>query len=262
VIIALVAALLLLRHELRIRRRAVAAEAAARAAAEQRLRDRAGLCATVAHEIRNPLTVIIGWVELLPMRAPDDLQPVRAIRQSAEDVTRLLDDLLALSRFDAGGGAMAPRPEPVAIAAWLNALVERHLPRATERGLSLTVDVAATLPERLRIDPGRLAQAVGNLVVNAVKYTRDGQVTVRAAWAADRLHLSVADTGPGVPSDQRARLFDPFFQRDGQSTALGGSGLGLAVVRRLAQAMDGDVTLDCPATGGAVFTIEIAAPVA
>lgn len=215
--------------------------------------------ATMSHELRTPLNSIIGFSSLLlqevqgPLNATqqDDLQ---AVSRSAHHLLNLINDLLDLSKVEAGRMEVrCQRVEPEVLFQELSK-VAQGLPVSPDVQLEIRLDEDAPAPWA---DPKRLYQVALNLVSNALKFTASGRVTIRvAAGPEGRFHLEVEDTGPGIPGDQRDAIFDPFSQLD-QSTARahGGTGLGLTISRRLVMLMGGEIRLRSELGAGSTFTV-------
>lgn len=230
-------------------------------------RARRQLLADVSHELRTPLTAIRGYAETLtlPQFAPAAEQGRRAVAVIQEEVhriDRLVDDLLDLARYEAGGVQLSRQPVRVAD---LFARVEaRHAPEATARGIRLTTHVAAGA-ETLDADPLRLEQALQNLAANAIRHTPDGgTVSLAAERDGDRLRLSVRDTGEGIAPEHLPHVFDRFYKADPSRAATSsaparshaaGSGLGLSIVRAIVQLHGGTIGVESTPNVGTVFTI-------
>jgi two-component system sensor histidine kinase BaeS len=204
-------------------------------ATEQR---RLRLVGDVAHELRTPLTTLDGYLEGLQdgvvAAAPETWT---LLRREAARLTRLVDDLQDLWRAEAR--ELPLRIEPVDVVAAAAEAVERALPAATARRIEVRVDAAGVLIARA--DRDRLAQILDNYLSNALRYApEDTVVVVRAEAGADEVRLSVIDAGPGLTPDQQTKVFERFYRIDpSRSRALGGAGIGLAISRALASAMDG-----------------------
>lgn len=203
--------------------------------------------ATVSHELRTPLNGIVGMTQLLEHapHLPAQAHRLGVIRQCADHLQVLINDVLDLSRMEFGRLPLAPVPTD--LARLVRTVAELMHGVARERGLQLTVTVAPDLPPACLIDPVRVRQILLNLVGNALKFTPDGRVSVGVAPAPgdpDRLRIDVQDGGPGVPATDRERIFEAFEQgAEGVRAGQSGSGLGLTIARQLARAMGG--SLDC-----------------
>ena len=219
--------------------------------------------ATLSHEFRTPLNGVLGMARLLDgtRLTAEQKSYVAALRESGDHLLALVNDVLDLARL--GAGKIELHPAPTDIAGLLRQTAELMSPRAHEKGIEIAWACPAGLPPILA-DEGRLRQVLLNFAGNAVKFTETGGVLLTAESAAeDRLRLVVRDTGPGVPEAARTRIFEPFVHADpSHGAALGGAGLGLAIVTRLSNAMNGTVGVGEAAGGGAEFWIEAAFPTA
>ena len=228
-------------------------------AAEHAAAARSQFVATVSHEIRTPLNAVIGMASLLALDelAPAQRERLGVIQVASEQLLSILNDVLDLSRMDAG--AIERRATDFRLRELLDHAigVARGLPGAG--ALELSLDVAGELPEWLRGDQPRLAQVLINLLGNAVKFTPAGRVSLRAGTSAapdgrPLLSLAVADTGPGIAPEFHERIFEPFGQAEG-GAARKGTGLGLAISRRIAHALGGTLALDSGPGRGSTFTL-------
>ncbi len=219
------------------------------------VREKSEFLATMSHEIRTPLSGISGAAALLldSALAPPDQELAAIVADAAEALSGLLGDVLDVSRIEAGEIVLEESDYD------LNRLLTNvaGVLRPTLRGrpLTLAVALADSVPSSLRGDVARVRQIVLNLASNAVKYTGRGRIELRAQAAGDRLRITVADTGPGIAPDLLARLFEPWTRGHGREWA--GTGLGLGIARRLARAMDGDVTAISTPGVGSAFTLEL-----
>lgn len=212
--------------------------------------------ASLSHEFRTPLNGVLGMARLLEGTALSGEQRayVAALRDSGEHLLTLVNDVLDFAKLGAGGIAL--RPAPTDLAALLQGVAELLSPRAAEKGVEVAWAAPPT-PTVIRADEGRLRQILLNLAGNAVKFTQVGGVLILAeAREAGRIRFSVQDTGPGVPKADQDRIFEAFAQSDAGQSDLGGAGLGLAIARRIARAMGGEVGMESPDGGGAVFWFE------
>lgn len=217
----------------------------------------------MSHEMRTPLNGVIGMLGLLSRTKLDGAQRAYAAsaRESAEHLLGLVNDLLDFARLDAG--KLELEANPVDLERLCQGVAELLSPKAHEKGLEIVWTVDADVPQVLA-DDGRLRQILFNLGGNAVKFTPAGGVRIAVQRAGGtearpRLRFVVDDTGPGVPEDARARVFEQFGHVDpSDANRFGGTGLGLAVVDRLVQAMGGQVGIDDRPGGGARFWVEVA----
>ncbi|MBV9833247.1 MAG: PAS-domain containing protein [Alphaproteobacteria bacterium] len=217
--------------------------------------------ATMSHEIRTPMNGVLGMMEILERQGIDEEQQttVETMRESAQALLRIIDDVLDFSKIEAG------RLELESTAFSLSGVIEGAMaairPQSDEKHLPLSSDIDPGSSDALEGDPVRVRQILLNLLSNAVKFTERGGVRVAAATAPlgdgrIRVSLSVADSGIGMDDAQLARLFEPFAQADSSTTRrYGGTGLGLSIVRRLAQLMEGDVSVESKSGTGTTFRV-------
>ncbi|MFN2567580.1 MAG: ATP-binding protein [Gemmatimonadaceae bacterium] len=217
--------------------------------------------AVVSHDLRTPLTAIIGYVDLMEMGVPNQLpdatrERLRRIRTSATHLLYLLNELLIFARLDSGREELRRSDVDLRDVARDAAAVGE--PLALERGLRFHLD----LPEHpviLRTDPNKVRQVLLNLIGNAVKYTRQGEIRVELREPAERLAtFRVRDTGVGIAEQHVQQIFEPFWQVDPNQRARdGGTGLGLSVVRRLVQLLGGEVCVESELGRGSTFTVTL-----
>ena len=220
--------------------------------------------ANMSHEIRTPMTAIMGYADLLldaDTSAVDRSAHIQTIRRNGEHLLSILNDILDLSKIEAGRMTIEDAPcSPVAILGEVASLMRV---RAKEKGLCLEVLFETPIPETIRTDPTRLRQIVVNLVSNAVKFTDRGGVRIVARCEgtgtdAPVLVLEVVDTGIGMSDSQVANVFEPFVQGDSSATRrFGGTGLGLAICRRLSLMMGGDLVVESQPGRGSVFRFSV-----
>jgi PAS domain S-box-containing protein len=237
------------------------AERAAKTATEAKSR----FLASMSHEIRTPMNGVLGVLHLL--RAEPLSEGGRTLLDEALQcghmLSELINDILDLSKIEAGQMQLAP--EPTDPAAALRGVANLLRPQAESKGLTLSIE--AEDEGWFCVDPVRLRQALFNLMGNAVKFTPQGKVTarmsLRGSGEAPKLRFEIEDTGVGIPLEARPRLFGQFQQADDSATRqFGGTGLGLAITRHLAHMMGGEVGFDSVEGRGSTFWIEIAAPAA
>lgn len=243
------------------RSRLYEAEQDARRRAEQASQSKSQFLAVMSHELRTPLTAVIGYADLLASETSGELGPKQAeqvgrIRSSAWHLVSIIDEILTFARMEAGREQV--RLERLDAAHLARAACELLEPQARARGLELHVDVPPG-PLWIRSDPGKVRQILLNLLGNAVKFTDEGGVFLTLHPEGDEwLAFTVRDTGPGIDAEHLERIFEPFTQADQSATRLkGGTGLGLAVSRRLAHLLGGDVTVDSTVGEGSTFTLRL-----
>ncbi len=233
----------------------------ARDTAEAATRAKSEFLANMSHEIRTPLNGVLGMAQALDAR---DLDPevrgmVGVIRDSGANLMAILNDVLDLSKIEAG--KLAITPIDASLLHTVGQVQALFMPAAAEKNLQfvLTSTLPATL--QLRYDPVRVRQCVSNLVSNAVKFTHAGRIEItvsldEAVEGRSRISIAIADTGIGMDAPTSLRLFEAFSQADASTTrSFGGTGLGLAISRRLARMMGGDIVVRSTPGRGSVFTL-------
>lgn len=218
--------------------------------------------ATMSHEIRTPMNGILGMAQIFQMPDLDDKQRatcVRILTQSGNSLLHIVNDILDLSRIEAGHHALRPQstsPYDVGSDA-----VELFVLQAQSKGLSLSFTSKFDKHKRVIVDPYCLQQMIANLLSNAVKFTHQGSIELEATLTASdppMLEYTVTDTGIGIPSDKQGKLFEAFSVVDDSTTRqFGGSGLGLSIVRRLAEQMGGSVSVQSVADQGSCFSLRV-----
>ena len=236
-------------------RELVATSAAAMVAA----RTKADFLATMSHELRTPLNAVIGMSELLHDTPLDSTQKsyVSTIQNSGESLLDTLTDILDFSQLDAG--RIHVERLPVSLKFLFNGL-KTHFQQALEtKQLTLNVDIGVECPRRFWGDPEHIRQVLRHLIMNAIKFTDAGFISIRVSGEVLstgqlRLHFQVKDSGVGIPKEHLKGLFTPFFQADGSTTRHhGGTGIGLAICKRLCDAMKGDIWVESEVGKGSVF---------
>jgi signal transduction histidine kinase/HPt (histidine-containing phosphotransfer) domain-containing protein/ActR/RegA family two-component response regulator len=238
------------------------AEEASRARlAEEASRAKSNFVANMSHEIRTPMTAIIGYADLLldpDATAAERVQHVQTIRRNGEHLLGILNDILDLSKIEAGKMTVEKvRCSPSAVIVDVASLMRV---RAKSKGLFFEVHYQTPIPETIETDPTRLRQILLNLVGNAIKFTSTGGIRVLARCdqkdGAAQITLEVVDTGIGMTHEQTSALFQPFVQADTSTTRrFGGTGLGLAICRRLAAILGGDIEVESSLGRGSVFRL-------
>jgi PAS domain S-box-containing protein len=241
--------------------RDVSDELRAQQALEDANRRKDQFLATLSHELRTPMTAVLGWVRMLKLGLPeaDAREAIETIERSALIQAQLIDDVLDVSRVVAG--KMTLHPLPVNLGTVLHAAMSTVHPAAAAKGIELLSSVPPLLP-RVLGDEGRLQQVIWNLLSNAVKFTpRGGVVTTRLARVSSIVRLTVQDTGSGIDPSFLPHVFEPFSQEDGSSTrSHEGIGIGLSIVRSLVELHGGRIRAWSEGSGrGAKFIVELPA---
>jgi two-component system, sensor histidine kinase len=234
--------------------------------AELAMADRAAMAAIVSHELRTPLSAIVAGAHVIRgAGAGSNIdETADLIADASRLMTGMLNDLLDHSKIEAR--AMTLEARDFDVEALLRDTAKFWSAPAAQKGLTLTTRSSGDGPIWLRGDPYRLRQILNNLVSNAIKFTRAGEVALEASVtpAADgalRLRLTVRDQGPGIAAEALERLFSPFAQASAEvARTYGGTGLGLTVSRDLARLMGGDLTVDSVLGDGAAFTLAVTLP--
>lgn len=225
--------------------------------------------ANMSHEIRTPLGAILGFAELLgkPNLSDDERKNVVAtIQRNGSALLKIIDEILDLSKVEAGKVELEKVTVP--LDSLLNDVHEMFAVKAKRKNLDLNISLVSSLPSKIETDPTRLRQLFVNLVGNALKFTQNGHVNVTVSWRQDDkeqdrrvgiLRVDVTDTGIGIDQEKVNTLFKPFTQVDSStSRKFGGTGLGLALSRQLAQAMGGNVWIEkSDVAGGSTFAFEV-----
>ena len=233
--------------------------------AEQATRLKSEFLANMSHEIRTPLNGVLGMAQVLAhgKLTPSQAEQVGVILDSGNTLMVLLNDILDLSKIEAGRMDLSPVPGDLRHK--LSSLFKLHEASAQEKGIGIRLFVDPSVPSALVFDPVRVRQCVSNLVSNAIKFTSKGEVMVVVTsepteQGAHRVVIHVSDTGVGIAADKIDRVFESFAQEDGSTTRkFGGTGLGLSITRRLARMMGGDVTAVSEAGRGSIFTLKFIA---
>jgi PAS domain S-box-containing protein len=231
----------------------------ARLEAERANRAKSEFLSRMSHDLRTPLNAILGFAQLLAADAltTDQQECVQQIQAGGRHLLDLINEVLDLTRIEAGYLSLSPEPVHVGdIAAHAAALVA---PLGRDRGIAIVVEPSPLFQQSVRADRQRLNQVLLNLLSNAVKYNRDGgQVILSVDQHGSRLRLVVTDTGFGIAEEKQTLLFRPFERLGAESTGVEGTGLGLTLVRGLAEAMGGSVGFRSEVDRGSTFWIELA----
>lgn len=246
------------------RKNVEAAMLKAREAAESANRAKSEFLANMSHEIRTPMTAILGFADLLAdadLSSDERHEFLQGIRRNGAALIKLIDDILDLSRIEAGEFTVQQTDCP--LQPIIDDVVATARISAEAKGLSLTVEHESRLPATIYTDPSRLRQILVNLVGNAVKFTHHGGVRLilrhtDREGGRPQMRFTVSDTGCGIPANTIDRLFQPFTQVDASASRRhGGAGLGLSISRRLAEALGGSIDVTSELGQGSAFTLRL-----
>jgi two-component system CheB/CheR fusion protein len=224
------------------------------------------LLSTMSHDLRTPLTAMLNMINVIrddPGRHCTD-QNLQLIQEAGQELKSLLEDTFSLAKIESGRFVL--KESPVALRDLLGQVVKAYAAEAQSKNIKLRLDVDSALPDMIGTDKERLRQVVTNLVSNALKYTYEGAVTLRALSqdapdAADgqRLIVAVEDSGIGIPQDLQTRIFDSFFQSAGSGLAkeISGTGLGLAISKRIVEKMGGRLVVRSDSGKGSTFSFDV-----
>jgi PAS domain S-box-containing protein len=210
---------------------------------------------TVSHDLRSPLTAILGYVDLLDRVGPLNEQQhefIHRVQNSVKSITALVNDLLDLGRIEAGFDS---HKEMVSLDGTIRYAMENLGGQISDKKLNLQLNLPQDIPQ-LRGNPVRLRQMIDNLVGNAIKYTPEGgDITVDLEVQKDQIFLRVSDTGPGIPPPDQPHVFEKFFRASNVPKGVGGSGLGLAIVKSIVDNHQGRIWVDSLLGKGSAFTV-------
>jgi PAS domain S-box-containing protein len=244
-------------------RRQAETDKIAQEAAIQANKAKSMFLANMSHEIRTPMNAIIGFSDLLfaSIQDPKQRSQIEAIRSSGKNLLRLINDILDLSKIEAG--KMAIQNERVNIHEIIKEVKTIFVHTTNEKGLQFIIDKAENIPSALLLDETRIRQILFNLIGNAIKFTDKGEVVlslskkIKGPSKID-LIIQVKDTGIGIPENQQHLIFEAFTQQEGQrSMQYGGTGLGLTITKRLVEMMGGNIELSSEFEKGSTFTITL-----
>ena len=221
---------------------------------------KAEFVSVASHELKTPINVIMGYVQLLeegmygPI-TPQQREVLRTLESQCAGLTRLVRQLLDVSRFQAGGGKLDPRPVP--FVHFLDELERGFAVLAHQRGVAFRVVRGDELPAEVVWDLDRMNEVLGNLLSNAFKFTsRGGRVELHVDATGDAIAMQVRDSGAGIPQDQLPHIFRKFYQADNQSAAdAAGTGLGLAIAKEIVEAHEGTIAAESTPGEGTTFLL-------
>ncbi|HZZ71835.1 MAG TPA: response regulator [Pirellulales bacterium] len=229
---------------------------------EQASQYKSDFLANMSHELRTPLNSSLILAKLLADNpngnlSAEQVQYAQTIQSAGNDLLALINDILDLSKIEAGH--MEVRPESVSISRLLESLARTFQPLADQRGLELKTVIDGQAPQEITTDPQRLEQILKNLLSNAIKFTEQGEVEISVRTAEDqRVNFSVRDTGIGIPEDKQGIVFEAFQQVEGTTNRrFGGTGLGLSISRQLTRLLGGDLHLESTVGRGSTFTVTV-----
>lgn len=235
--------------------------AAATARAEQASRYKGEFLANMSHEMRTPLNGVIGLTQLALecCQQPEVLKHLNIVQVSAKGLLGLINDVLDFSKIESG--LMEIAPVAFAVRPLVGEICSMLEPQTLGKHLTLESGMDESIPEWVLADDRRLRQVLVNLIGNALKFTSEGRVSVKATWQAGRLRLTVSDTGIGISAEKQAAIFDAFQQADtSTSRRYGGTGLGLTISKKLVEMMGGRLSVESEPGKGSRFSFTIDAP--
>jgi signal transduction histidine kinase/CheY-like chemotaxis protein len=248
-----------LQREIAERIEAESAARVARAEAERANSAKSEFLSRMSHELRTPLNAVLGFAQLLELDdlSSDQRESVEQIEKAGRHLLDLINEVLDIARIESGQLSLSL--EPVEVRSAVSEALELLRPLAAERGISVVLEESPALYLYAKADRQRLKQVLLNLLSNGVKYNRDGgELTLRCVQVSgDRIRVEVADDGPGIPSDGIHRLFVPFERLGADSTGVEGAGLGLALSKRLVEAMGGVLGVSTSPGQGSTFSVEL-----
>lgn len=223
-----------------------------------RLKDE--LVQNVSHELRTPLTFVKGYVDLLMegemgLVTPHQQEALLIVAEKTDEITRLIEDIITLQRIDAGNLQL----EKVSLAEMIKTAVASHTLVADKKGMRIAPQIPDGIADLAFVDKQRINQVLDNIIGNALKFSPDGGIiTVTLFEEGDMIGIAVSDQGVGVPEDKRERIFERFYQVDGSARRrFGGTGVGLAIVKRIVDAHQGHIWVESEVREGSTFFITL-----
>ncbi|MDO9452019.1 MAG: ATP-binding protein [Stagnimonas sp.] len=255
------ASLFLLRAQAKAQR-TLDVERARADAANTANREKSTFLANMSHEIRTPMNAIFGFAQLLKDTVKNDREKfyVQAITQSGQVLLGLINDILDMSKIEAGKLELHEQPTDLREVFRSCETLFSHM--GAEKGLLMQMNLPDNLPGKVMVDPLRLRQVVINLIGNGMKYTEEGGVTTNVSTQPDganhfTLVISITDTGVGIPESKQQKIFEPFIQLNASGVSAPGAGLGLSIVKRILELMNGTIRVDSIMGKGSTFTVRI-----
>lgn len=226
--------------------------------AETANRAKSQFLASMSHELRTPLNGILGYTQILnknPTLTPEQKNGIKIIHQCGEHLLTLINDILDLSKIEAG--KLELYPTEFSLPEFLESIVQICRIRSEQKGIALVYHQLSVLPKVVRADEKRLRQVLINLLSNAVKFTEKGTVRFQVGYHAEKLRFQVEDTGIGIAEEQLEEIFLPFKQVGEDSRKTEGTGLGLAISRQLVEMMGGELKVTSTLGKGSVFWVDL-----
>ena len=238
------------------------------AEADSASRAKSTFLATMSHEIRTPMNGMLGTLELLSLTRLDADQraTLEIVRDSSKSLLRIIDDILDFSKIEAG--KLEVRPEVCSVKKLIQEVHSIYGGNASSNGVLIKREVDPRISPAVRVDPLRLRQILNNFVSNALKFTAQGSIEIKAEWierinGTDRVRFSVKDTGIGISAQDQQHLFEPFTQGSGEAARrAGGTGLGLTICRRLSEMMGGTIEMSSEVGTGTTMSLILPLPIA
>jgi signal transduction histidine kinase/CheY-like chemotaxis protein/purine-cytosine permease-like protein len=251
----------LLMQEIELHRQTDEALQQAKRVADQANQAKSRYVSAISHELRTPLNSILGYAQLMGEDAgvpPHRKQAVSVIKRSGEHLLSLIEGTLDVARIEAGKLTLSVRP--MRFADCVHEMAAMFEPQAAAKGLRFRFEAQGDLPEVVRADEKRLRQILINLLGNAIKFTSQGQVTLRVRHALEMAHIAIEDTGPGLSSQEIDAIFEPFARGSTASPGAAGAGLGLTIAKMLTDLMGGELSAHSVVGQGSAFRVHLFLP--